>query len=182
MRRDWLIPVAGLGIAAVLALGGALTAWQVGDDEGGRARRGLVVATLTTITTTFDPATQYLGRCAVVTPPAPDPCDAANGTLRYAALYEVQLVPYYAKWTAANPGEVQRLAGLMAAPQCSDAPTGTPSVMLTHYGMLLQRITEAIACAKHPEPIVWPEIPPPPDPNRTDKTPPTAPGPITVGP
>jgi hypothetical protein len=125
---------------------------------------------------------QYQGVCAVVTPPEPDPCDAVNGTLRYGALYAFESAAYHPKWVAANPGEVQRLAAIMATPACSTPSNPQPTVMRTQYGQGLALVMSAIACARHPEAIAWPPLPPAPNPARTDKTPPTAPGPITVTP
>lgn len=125
---------------------------------------------------------QYQGICAVVTPPDPDPCDAVNGTLRYGALGALERSAYHPKWVAANPGEVARLSVIMAAPVCSVPSTPQPPLMLTQYGAGLAELMRAVACARHPEPIVWPPLPPAPNPNRTDKTPPTAPGPLNVVP
>jgi len=122
------------------------------------------------------------GVCAPFLPPDVDPCDAVNGTLRYSVLFAIESNVYYPKWVAANPGEVARLNGIMAAPACSVAPTGQPQVMRTQYGASLAGIMSAIACARHPEPITWPPLPPPPNPNRTDKQAPSAPGPVTVAP
>ena len=126
--------------------------------------------------------TQYQGVCAVVTPPDPDPCDAVNGTLRYTVLGSLERNTYYPKWVAANPGEVARLAVVMATPVCSIPSTPQPQVMFTEYGAALAAIMQAVACARHPEPITWPPLPPALSPTRSDKTPPSAPGPLTVTP
>ena len=125
---------------------------------------------------------QYQSVCSVVTPPEPDPCDAVAGTLSFIVLGAIERGPYQAKWVAANPGEVSRLAAVMAAPQCSTFTNPQPQTMLTHYGAALAGIMQAVACARHPEPITWPPLPTALDPNRADKAPPSAPGPIQIGP
>lgn len=125
---------------------------------------------------------QYQGVCAVVTPPEPDPCDSVNGTLRFAALGAFERSVYHAKWVASSPGDVGRLSAIMASPACSTPSNPQPQIMRTQYGAALAAVMQAIACARHPEPITWPPLPPPPTAGSTDKTAPTAPGPLTVTP
>lgn len=126
-------------------------------------------------------AEQYQGVCVVVTPPEPDPCDAASGVIRYAFFGALVNVPYLEKWQTANPGEVFRLAAIMAAPKCSTPTSPQPQTMRTFFGAALAAAAEAVACARHPEAIGMPM--PNPKPTGTgDRTPPSAPGPITVTP
>lgn len=182
MRRDERIAliVGYVLVVAVLAVIGLGVAVTLHDEPTSSAPRRAL--SLTTVTMTYDADSQYVGACGLVTPPAPDACDAVNGTLRYSALYAFETAANYRAWVKANPGEVSRLASIMAAPRCSSAPTGLPVVMRTGYGQGLALVMSAVACAKHPEPITWPQLPPAPDPNRTDKQPPSPPGPITATP
>lgn len=125
---------------------------------------------------------QYVGPCSIVTPPEPDPCQAAQLVLRYQVLGNVVNTTYHPKWVAANPGEMQRLAALMAAPRCSTPTAPQPQTMRTFYGAMLGDVIEAYACALGTEPVTWPAANPPPLAGAKDKTAPSAPGPIVIGP
>ena len=122
------------------------------------------------------------GPCSVFVPPSVDPCVAAQLTLRDVVLGAFVNASQFKTWRNQNPGEWSRLNAHMAAPACSMAPVGLPQDMLTFYGAALYGITQAYACARGVGPLTWPPANPPLDPKRADKTPPSAPGPITVGP
>jgi hypothetical protein len=165
------IPGIGLAIVATVGLVAlALYAWQPDDDEP----RRLAVLELA--------EGEVQGDCLVVVPPAVDPCEAAQGTLRYVVLGAVVNANQFKAWRTQNPGEWARLNAHMAAPACSVAPVGQPQDMRTFYGAALYGVVQAYACARGTEPLTWPPANPPLDPNRADKTPPTAPGPLTVTP
>jgi len=149
---------------------------------------------ITTYTGTYDSDTQYLGKCAVVTPPGSDPCDAAQGTLKYSFWGSTVNASTFQNWKKANPGEWARmcsgpiaadksqtcLTGHMATPMCSVGPVGQPQDMITKYGAALYAETSAYACALGVGPINLPAPNAPPLAGAKDKTPPTAPGPITA--
>lgn len=139
-------------------------------------------AALVTVTTVFDPATQYLGPCAVVSPPTADPCQAAQGMLSHSFWGNMVNAKPFKNWRRDSPGDYQRLLGWLAAPRCSNAPTGLAMNMVTFYGAALVNTVWAYACALGTEPIALPAPNPAPAPGATDKTPPSAPGPITVVP
>lgn len=120
-------------------------------------------------------ADQYQGKCSVVTPPQPDPCDAAALTISGSFMYSMVNAQLYKNWAKANPGEVQRLAAIMAAPVCSTPATPVDPTMVTPFGNALAAAFMAYACALGTEPLVWPAPNPPLDPKRSDKTPPSAP-------
>lgn len=122
------------------------------------------------------------GPCAVVTPPAVDPCLAAQLTLRYVVLGAFVNANQFKTWRSQNPGEYARLNAHMATPACSSGAVGLPQDMRTFYGAALYAVTQAYACALGTEPLTWPQANPPLDPKRADKTPPSAPGPLTVTP
>lgn len=180
MRRSAAIAA---GVAGVVLAAGSIAASEALEDSSS--------SSVAAIPGTIAPAGTYpygttlaegwvQGRCAAFLPPEVDPCDAVDGTLRHSALGAFRRGAYHAKWEKANPGEVSRLASIMAAPVCSTPSSPQPAVMLTRYGEGLAHVVRAIACARHNEPVTWPPLDPPLDPNRTDKTPPTAPGPVTV--
>lgn len=169
--------VAGL---AVLAIGGAAALIANGDDEP--RLLGAAELNVTTITTTYDLDTQYVGKCGIVTPPAPDACDAAQGILRYSFFASLVNADNFKKWKSSSPGDYQRLTAHMQAPASSAAPIGLVQDMRTALGAALASVVQAYACAKGTEPIVWPAPNPPPLAGAKDKTPPTPPGPITVTP
>lgn len=196
-RRDWLIPALGIAALLVISVSGAIIAyfWSTGqkvvypDDPWAKtvhvnpALRGLNIQTYTQ---TYDADTQYLGRCAVVTPPVADPCDAVAGELRYGFWSAVVNANQFKTWKNQNPGEYARLTAHMQAPNC---PNGSAPAedMLTFYGAYLHTVVNAYACAAGANggaigQIAWPTPNPALDPNRTDKKPPSAPGPITVTP
>ena len=142
------------------------------------------------------PEGSFLGQCTVVTPPISDPCEQAAQLVQYVALNELGKGVYHAKWVKDNPGENARLLAHLANPQCGKG-VGLVQDMKTHYGAALFALTQVWACLPQgpprfngdPTPIHPRELPlrmgvpdPPLDPKRTDKTPPTAPGPITVQP
>lgn len=147
-----------------------------------------------TVTITV-PVGSLMGQCAVVTPPQTDPCQEASMILQYVVLNELGKGVYHPKWVKDNPGENARLNAHLASPLCNGGPgAGLPQDMKTHYGAALFAITQAIACLpqgppnQQGQPIQVREplkmgVPDPPlDPGRSDKTPPTAPGPIHVTP
>ena len=124
----------------------------------------------------------YIGPCSIVTPPEPDPCQAAQLVLRYQLLGNIGNSAYHPKWVVANPGEVLRLATVMAEPRCSTVANPQPQTMRTFYGAALADAVEAYACALGTEAVTWPVPNAPPLAGAKDKTPPSAPGPILVGP
>ena len=145
--------------------------------------RGLAAElNVTTVTTTYDADTQYVGKCGLVTPPDPDHCDAVQGTLRYSFFMSLVNSIQFNKWKQKSPKDYQRLSGLMAAPECSVPSNPQPQIMVTPLGAALASAVQAYACALGEEPVTWPAANPPLDPNRSDKKPPTAPGPIQVTP
>lgn len=146
---------------------GAVTATEVvGSDES-------VVETLALS------EGQYLGPCSIVTPPEPDPCEAAQGTLRYHFWAGMVNADQFKKWKQSAPKDYLRLQTLMAAPMCSTPAHPQPQIMVTKMGAALAATVGAYACAKGTEPIVLPT--PNPIVTGTDKIPPSAPGAITVG-
>ena len=141
------------------------------------------------------PVDSFLGQCGVVTPPNGDPCEVSSQILQYFVLDELGKAAYHAKWVKDNPGENARLNAHLANPQCGSGATGLVQDMRTHYGAALFAITQAIACLpqgppnQQGQPIHPRQLPlkmgvpdPPLDPNRSDKTPPSPPGPITISP
>lgn len=125
---------------------------------------------------------QYVGPCSIVTPPDADPCQAAQLVLRYQVFGDLVNTAYFPKWKRANPGELARLKTIMAAPKCSTATNPQPQTLVTFYGAMLGDIVEAYACALGSEPIAFPTPNPPAVAGSTDKSPPTAPGPVTITP
>lgn len=168
---DWKRGGAAL-LAGVLLVAGALVVIAVDDTEQAPPRAIRLALT----------ADQVQGPCAVITPPQPDPCEAASGILAGPFLYDIVNAQLYKNWVAANPGEVQRLAAIMAAPVCSTPATPVDPTMRTYFGSALAMAFMAYACAYGSEPLVWPAPNPPLDPKRSDKTPPSAPSGLTVTP
>jgi hypothetical protein len=178
-----LIPVA---VAAGLAV-----SFAVSDDHS--AKRTLtdtngVIVGPDTVTTTI-PDGSWLGQCAVVTAPDHgDPCEVAGQILQYVFLAEVGFTAYHAKWLKDNPGEAARLNAHLQNPQCIQGTTGPIQDMKTHWGAALYAITQALACLppdpnpQNRRPPLAINVPPPLDPKRKDKTPPTPTGPITITP
>lgn len=181
IRRYVPYAVAGL---ALLAIGGAAggAAALIANDDGESRRTGVAELNVTTITTTYDLDTQYVGKCGIVTPPTPDVCDAVQGTLRYSFFSSLVNADNFKKWKSSSPGDYQRLTAHMQAPACSAAPVGLMQDMRTALGAALASVVQAYACAKGTEPIVWPSPNPPPLAGSKDKTPPMPPGPITATP
>src|SRR5574343_1247759 len=95
---------------------------------------------------------QYAGPCSIVTPPEPDPCEAAQGTLRYSFWGNMVNAAYFKKWRQGSPGDYGRLLGLMAAPICSTPAHPQPQTMRTPQGAALAAAVQAYACALGAEP------------------------------
>lgn len=123
---------------------------------------------------------QYVGPCSIVTPPEPDPCEAAQLAIRYQFFAALVNAEPYKRWAKGAPGDVSRLAAQYAAPRCSTPANPQPQTMKTRLGEAIGNAVEAYACALGTEPIVLPAPDPPP--TGTDRSAPTAPGPITVAP
>lgn len=121
---------------------------------------------------------QYVGPCSIVTPPEPDPCEAAQLVLRHSFWGEMVNAAYFKKWKQGSPGDYGRLLALMAAPICSTPAHPQPQTMRTPQGAALANVIEAYACALGAEPIAMPAANP--KPTGTDRTPPSAPGPLQV--
>lgn len=181
-----------MAIPAILALG-VSTAFLISTDKAhapGAPHRGLTDTNGQIIgpdtVTTVVPEGSFVGQCAVVTPPVGDPCEVVGQMLQYSLLMEVGATAYHKKWMQDNPGEVARLNAHLANPQCILGNQGPVQDMKTHWGAALYLVTQAIACLpkdpRNPRPALEIPIPPALDPKRKDKTPPTAPGPITVTP
>lgn len=130
-------------------------------------------------TTDLQPG-QYVGPCSIVTPPASDPCDAAQLVLRYQFWGALVNAALFKQWVKGSPKDYQRLLTLLAAPKCSTATDPQPQIMVTRTGEALGNAVEAYACALGVEPIILPA--PDPAPTGTDKTAPTAPGPVEIVP
>lgn len=178
--------LAGFVLAAMFFGSGALA--DIGTD-------GSTVGPATVTVTV--PIDSFLGQCAVVNPlVAGDPCETAAQIIQYVVLDELGKGAYHAKWVKDNPGENARLLAHLANPKCATGTVGLVQDMKTHYGAALFALTQAWAClpmgppkadgtgAIHPRelPLKMGVPDPPLDPKRGDKTPPTAPGPITVSP
>lgn len=133
-----------------------------------------------TVATTLAPG-QYIGTCTTVTPPEPDPCEAAQGVIRYQFFGALVNATVFNNWKKSSPGDYQRLNTLMLAPKCSTPANPQPQIMVTFFGAALADAIEAYACARGYEPIAWPA--PNPKPISTgDTKAPTAPGPVIVTP
>jgi hypothetical protein len=170
------------GAALLLVLGIGLAALLTRDDNEPQRLGAVYAANVTTVTTTYDADTQYVGKCGIVTPPDPDACDAVQGTLRYSFWGSMVNSIQFNKWKQKSPKDYQRLLGLMASPQCSVPSNPQPQIMVTPLGAALANVVQAYNCAHGIEPIALPAANPPLDPNRADKQPPTAPGPLQVTP
>lgn len=170
--------------AGAVVLGIGVLAAVISSDDGGPQRFGAAASELnvTTITTTYDLDTQYVGKCGIVTPPTPDACDAAQGELRYSFWSAIVNADNFKKWKQSSPGDYQRLLAHMQTPACSVAPVGQVQDMKTALGVALYAEVRAYNCAKGTEPIAMPLPNPPPLAGAQDKTPPSAPGPLNVGP
>lgn len=180
MKRGLSFPVFALAFLCVAGFTvGILASRSNSSDEQPRAIAELNV---TTVTTTYDADTQYIGKCGLVTPPDPDRCDAVQGAIRYSMLGSLVNADQFKKWTQSAPNDYQRLTTLMAAPKCSIPSSPQPQIMVTFMGAALASAVQAYACALGTEPIVWPAPNPPRTAGSKDKTAPTAPGPITVTP
>lgn len=125
---------------------------------------------------------QYVGPCSIVTPPEPDPCEAAQHQIRYPFLGQLVNAKPFKSWVKGAPNDYARLTAYMQAPICSTATNPQPQPMTTFMGAAIGDAVEAIACARGVGPVVWPAPNPPPVPGSTDITPPGAPGPVTVTP
>lgn len=182
-HRPLLIALA----AVVVVVLGFVTAVALHETDVVPIRYGADVTNPTyglniqTYTGTYDADTQYLGKCAVVTPPNADPCDAVQGTLRYAFFNSLVNADQFIKWKKYAPLDYNRLTAHMNAPACSNG-TGLVQDMKTFMGAALFSVVQAYACALGVEPIAWPAPNPPRAAGATDKTAPSAPGPITVTP
>ena len=191
MRRESLIPVIGIVVVTVVFVFGLALAFALRDSEPevfvptdvslSPPPPVPLALNIQTHSVTYDADTQYVGKCSIVTPPKSDPCDAAQGILRYAFFGNLVNANQFKTWKRQNPGEYARLTAKMNAPMCGSG-TGLPQDMLTFYGSFIANVIEAYACALGVEPITWPTPNPPRLPGATDKKPPTAPGPITVTP
>lgn len=191
MNKDSKILAIGFGTMAAVVLFGAgiFGAYKLNNDSQNYSvsNPNSYGLNITTYTGTYDADTQYLGRCAVVTPPTPDPCDSTRGTLEFTFWAKVVNASQFKSWRKQNPGEYARLNAHMANPVCPSGGVGPTQDMLTYYGGYLYDVVIAYACVAGAgggtiAPLVWPQANAALDPNRTDKTPPTAPGPITVTP
>lgn len=125
---------------------------------------------------------QYQGTCVVVTPPEPDPCDAAQGQIKYSMLgHLVNAIPYK-NWRKGAPQDAARIDAVLANPQCPTANNPQPQTLTTFMGAAIADAVKAYACARGTGPITWPAPNPPPDSTNSDKKAPTPPGPLTVKP
>lgn len=138
---------------------------------------------------------QYIGDCTTVTPPEPDPCEAAQNVIRYSFFGALVNASNFKTWKKGSPGDYGRLCsgpiqpdgsqtcvnGLMAYPQCSTPTNPQPQTMRTFFGAAIADAVEAYACARGTEAINFPAPNPPPT-GTGDKTAPTAPGPLNVNP
>lgn len=124
---------------------------------------------------------QYVGPCSIVTPPEPDPCEAAQGQIRYAMLGELVNAIPYKNWRKGAPIDAARLDALMLNPQCPTASNPQPQTLRTFMGAAIGAALQAYACAKGTGPITWPAPNPPPV-AGSDTQAPTPPGPVTVTP
>lgn len=183
MRRlAWLAIAATLGLLLALAMVDSKPAKRTLTDTNG------VIVGPDTVTTTI-PDGSWLGQCAVVTAPDHgDPCEVAGQILQYVFLSEVGATAYHAKWLKDNPGEAARLNAHLLNPQCIQGTPGPIQDMKTHWGAALYAITQALAClppdpnSANRRPPLAINVPPPLDPKRKDKTPPTPTGPLTITP
>lgn len=140
---------------------------------------------------------QVQGPCGAYTPPAVDNCTAGQGYLGHAFWDSLTSASIYQNWKKSNPGEAARLctgpinqttnvqtctSGLMSSPTCPTSGTGQAQTMVTNFGAALANIPIAFACAYGFGPMVLPPPVAPPTKGAADKTPPTAPGPITINP
>jgi hypothetical protein len=165
---------ATLGLVAVAASGTAL-AIQLGNES---SPTGIDTVTLTEL---VEPG-EYIGPCSIVTPPEPDPCQAAQLVLRYQFFGHMVNADQYKIWRKGAPGDRARLDTLLATPKCSTASNPQPQIMVTKFGAALADVVEAYACALGTEPITLPVPNPPLDPTRSDKTSPTPPSDLTIPP
>jgi len=182
-NRPWLVALAAI-VVIVLGFATTVVLQKTGNGVikyGADVTNPTYALNVQTVTTTYDVDTQYLGKCAVVTPPSADPCDAAQGTIRYSFFGSLVNADQFKKWKSSAPLDYARLTAHMNAPVCSLGGAGLPQDMKTFMGAALYSAVQAYACALGTEPIVWP-APNPPRTSSSDKTAPTAPGPITVTP
>jgi hypothetical protein len=179
---------AAAGVGAVVIAAGALVA-------GGTVADVTPEESITFVgpgTSELQPG-QYVGPCSIVTPPAADPCDAAQLVLRYQFWGAMVNADWFKKWKKGAPGDWKRLCipgaknpdppagdglipcigGQMSAPVCSTFTNPQPQIMVTRFGEALSNEVEAYACALGTEPISLPV--PDPAPTGTDKTAPSAP-------
>jgi hypothetical protein len=124
---------------------------------------------------------QYVGPCSIVTPPEPDPCEAAQGAIRYSMLGELVNAVPYKNWRKGAPLDAARLDAYLQNPQCSTPSNPQPQTMRTFMGAAIAAALQAYACAKGVGPVTWPE-PNPPAASGSDTQAPTPPGPVTVEP
>jgi hypothetical protein len=170
-------------IAAPVVVVGLLAAGIVASMQasGSSPLRGAAdTSTFVTTTAVYDPNVQVAGPCAITTPPSVDPCLAAQGTLRYSFWSSLVNATIFNTWRSQNPGEWTRLQAHMAAPACSSGGVGQIQDMKTALGAALYSEVQAYNCALGTEPITLPAPNPPRLPGAKDKTPPSAPGPITA--
>lgn len=130
--------------------------------------------TINTLVDTTDP--NYIeGDCGGSISPEPDPCEAAQGTIRNAFLMNFVNTSGYKAWKRDSPGEVQRLKEYMTAPSCpTPSNLGNIPTMNSRLGMALVNLFQGYACAKGLGPIDLPD-PISLDPKRKDKVAPTVP-------
>lgn len=166
----------GLAAGAALLAAGVIGGTQISSESAPAELN------VTTVTTTYDADTQYVGECGIVTPPDPDACDAVRGTIRYSMFQSLVNAIQFNKWKQKSPKDYERLSILMSAPKCSVPSNPQPQIMVTPLGAALASAVQAYACAHGMDAITWPAPYPALDPNRADKTPPTAPGPLQVTP
>lgn len=124
---------------------------------------------------------QYQGDCVVVTPPEPDPCEAAQASIRYGMFGHLVNAAPFKTWKKGSPGDYARLTSIMANPQCATPSNPQPQTMVTFFGAAIADAVEAYACARGTEPITWPASNPPVT-SGSDKKAPTAPGPVIITP
>lgn len=120
---------------------------------------------------------QYLGPCSVVTPPTPDPCDAVATGLAPGMWSGFINATTTKNWIKGSPKDWARLQAFAAAPSTS-APA-----MSTFLGQWAVYILQMRAYV--PGGLVGGTFPapnPPLDPNRADKTPPSAPSNLQIVP
>lgn len=174
MNAKVVAPIAAAAVAVGLMSTGAVSEYGTGKSEPD--------VMLVTLPPQALQEGQYIGPCSVVTPPDPDPCEAAQGMLRYAFLGELVNSIQFNKWKNGSPKDYARLNAIMSDPKCPKASDPQPQTMVTPFGAAIADAVQAYACALGTEPVTWPAPNPPLDPNRKDKKPPTAPGPIQVTP